>query len=74
MEIVPDDGTIARQLTAISLMVKALTIEHPNRDAVLRTYDQLCSHLMSSATYLDSNEEARQLLRTVLDSLRESLE
>ncbi|MBI5921169.1 MAG: hypothetical protein HY847_05920 [Betaproteobacteria bacterium] len=74
MDIIPDDGTLARQMTAISLMVKALAIEHPQRDAVLRTYDQLCAHLMATPTYLDSNDEARQLLRMVLDELRDSLE
>jgi len=29
---------------------------------------------MATPTYLDSNDEARQLLRMVLDELRDSLE
>lgn len=70
----PDDGALALQLAAISLMVKALAIEHPNREAVLSTYDQLCAQLMSSATYLKGNDDSRQVLRMVLDNLREVLE
>lgn len=67
-------GGVSLQLAAISLLVKAMALEHPNREAVLTTYDQLCAQLMSSVTYLKGTDESQKHIRTVFDDLRKVLE